>query len=95
MEEESTTNRVEDSVDILNSPGGESAIIDPITYNNNEKNCTKCAINYLADNQQLANDVTRAHQGFFNSITQNIQQKFEHLLQLEQGSVDFEMKVIA
>ena len=39
--------------------------------------------------QMLANDVKRAHKGFFNSIIQTIQQKFEHLLQLEQGSVDF------
>ena len=38
MEEESTTNRVEDSVEILNAPGGESAIIDPIIYNKNRKN---------------------------------------------------------
>ena len=34
----------------------------------------------------LANDFTRAYKGFFNSIIQTIQQKFEHLLQLEQGS---------
>ena len=89
MEEKSTTNRVEDSVEILNAPCGESAIVDPIVYNNNRKNCTKHAINYLAENQMLANDVKRAHKGFFNSIIQTIQQKFEHLLQLEQDSVDF------
>ena len=34
-------------------------------------------------------DVTRACKGFFNSITQTIQQKFEHLLRLELGSVNF------
>ena len=89
MEEESTTNRVEDCVEILNAPGGESAIIDPNIYNNNRKNCTKHAIIYLVENQMLANDVTRACKGFFNSIMQTIHQKFEHLLQWEQGSVDF------
>ena len=39
--------------------------------------------------QMLSNDVTRAHKGFFTPIMQTIQQKFEHLLQLEQDSVDF------
>ena len=89
MEEESPTNRVKDSVEILNAPGGKSAIIDPIIYNKNRKNCTKHAINYLAGNQMLVNDVTRVCKGFFNSITQTIQQKFEHLLRLELGSVNF------
>ena len=48
MEEKSTTNRVEDSLEILNVPGGESAIVDPIVYNNNRKNCTKCAMKDIA-----------------------------------------------
>ena len=58
MEEESTTNRVEDCVEILNAPGGESAIIDPNMYNNNSKNSTKHAITYLVKNQILVSDVT-------------------------------------
>ena len=56
-EEESTTNQVEDSVEIFNALGDESAIIDPIIYNNNRKNCTKHAINYLAEIQMLSNVV--------------------------------------
>ena len=76
-------------VEILNISGGESAIVDHIIYNNKMKNWAKHAISYLTENQMLVNDVTRACKGFFNSITQTIQQNFEHLLQLEQGSVDF------
>ena len=76
-------------VEILNISGGESAIVDHIIYNNKMKNWAKHAISYLTENQMLVNDVTRACKGFFNSIMQTIQQNFEHLLQLEQGSVDF------
>ena len=76
-------------MEILNISGGESAIVDYIIYNNKMKNWAKHAISYLTENQMLVNDVTRACKGFFNSIMQTIQQNFEHLLQLEQGSVDF------